>query len=298
VGQQINQFQQDIAQQIIDYCRKEGLQVGDRLTERKVGGVLGVSRSPVRSAFSLLAERQVIEHVPNSGYRLLIDAGDINAVWGDETPSEYERLYEQILKDRFAEALSNQNSERDLMKRYNVTRGKLLKVLLRLSNEGLLHRSQGHGWVFSEMLVTPAAYEASYEFRLALEPRGLLLPTFTIDMDRLNRCYEKHVRLLENGIESTTSTEQFELDAELHELLMSFCGNAYFLQAIQHQNSLRRAVEYESFYMCERMEESCREHIEIMDALRNNRVDIASTLLSRHLQLASASQQTFENKNA
>lgn len=296
MGRQVNQFQQDLAQQIVEYCSKEGLQTGDRLTERKIAMVLGVSRSPIRSALALLAEKSIIEHVPNSGYKLLVGGSELAAVWGDTAPSEYERLYEQILKDRFAEILPKQNSERDLMKRYNVTRGVLLKVLLRLSNEGLLYRSQGHGWVFSEMLVTPEAYEASYEFRLTLEPKALLVPGFKIDEVKLKRCYEKHLNLLEKGMESITSTEQFELDAELHELLMSFSGNPYFLQAIQHQNSLRRAVEYESFYMQERMEESCREHIEIMDALMKDRLDIASTLLARHLQLASEAQQTFEHK--
>lgn len=238
----------------------------------------------------------IIEHVPNSGYKLKAEGDELVSLFKIDEPSDFDQLYERILKDRFAEKIPQHLSERDCMRRYGVTRGQLLKVFLRLSNEGLIHRGQGHGWSFTEMLVTPQAYEASYELRLTIEPAGLLLAGFNVDSDKLERCYKRHVQILEKGLDNVSCAQMFELDAELHELLMSFTGNPYFLQVIQHQNSLRRVVEYQSFYLHERTEDSCHEHLEILDALRQGRREIASTLLMRHLQLASEAQKTFEEK--
>ncbi|MBL4639925.1 MAG: GntR family transcriptional regulator [Kordiimonadaceae bacterium] len=290
----INEFHKDIARQVIEYCERSGLKIADRITERNIGKELGVSRSPVRAAFSLLVKFDIIEHMPNSGYKLKVEGDELFARFKDDAPSEFDQLYERILKDRFAEEIPQHLSERDCMRRYDVTRGQLMKVFLRLSNEGLIHRGQGHGWSFVEMLVTPEAYVSSYELRLTIEPAGLLMAGFKVDKDQLDRCYKKHVKILKAGFDKVTCAQMSELDAELHELLMSFTCNPYFLNVIQHQNSLRRVVEYQSFYLDERTEDSCREHIEILEALRHDRKELASTLLMRHLQLASEAQRTFE----
>ena len=291
-----NQFHSDIANQIVELWESEGLKVGDRVTERNLASQLDVSRSPIRGALTLLVQHDVIEHIPNSGYKLKIESEQLSKHFKIDQASDTEKLYERILKDRFTEVIPKHLSERDCMKRYDVTRGQLLKVFLRLSNEGLIHRAKGYGWLFVDMLVNAKAYEASYELRLAIEPAALQVQGFQIDEDKLERCYLKHKKVLEKGTQSISSSDLFDLDAEMHELLMSFSGNPYFLQTIQNQNSLRRVVEYQSIDINERTEESCKEHLEILDALRNGKRELASTLLTRHLYLASEAQKTFENK--
>ena len=79
----------------------------------------------------------------------------------------------------------------------------------------------------------------------------------------------------------------FESNAQFHELLAAASGNTYILQAVQQQNRLRRLTEFHSVNNVERVKVSCREHLAILDALEQGDNEWASTLLHRHLEVAS-----------
>lgn len=282
-----------LSQQIIDLCRKEDYSTGHRLTERELATRLRVSRSPIRAALKYLASKKVIVAKPGSGYFLRRSGRQLERQIVEVPKATAETLYLRILRDRFAERLPDQVSEADLMRRYDVSRGTLHKVLIRLSQEGFAHRGEGHGWVFHEVLNNVENYKASYEVRLAIEPAAIRSPNFEIDRQRIERLYSLHNDVLEGNAKGMTSIELFELDAELHETVASFSHNKFFLEVVRYHNQLRRIVEYESFEANERTEESCVEHVQLLEALRKGDAEWAATLMTRHLKLAQSAVAVF-----
>ena len=71
-------------------------------------------------------------------------------------------------------------------------------------------------------------------------------------------------------------------------MIAEFSGNRYFQQAIRHQNNLRRMREYAEFtgMASERIVQSCREHLAIIEALGSGDLAWAEALLRRHLTQA------------
>ena len=283
-----------LSQQIIELCRREGWTRGQRLTERQLALKFGVSRSPVRAALEYLVNNGAIARTDAGGYVLAVEDVDLVNVATDVPPPAEEELYLQILRERFTGVLPEQVSEANMMRRYDVTRGQLLKALMRLSEEGFLVRGPGNGWQFKEFLQTVAAYQASYEYRLAIEPAAVRSPNYRPDMQKLKRLRKAHEQLVKpGGLGAISGISQFDLDAELHETIAAFSQNPFFVDAVRHHNRLRRVVEYESFDADERIEESCAEHIQILDALLADDREWAATLLTRHLTLASQSIDVF-----
>lgn len=287
-----NQLALQLGERIVQYCIANDLQPSARLTERKLAIELGVSRSPIRSALKVLADHNVLERA-NAGYVLACDRESLARLALDVPPAASDQLYLQVLHDRFARRLPEHVSEADLMRDYGVTRSTLNKSLMKLNQDGYISRSAGRGWTFHETLGTIEAYKASYEFRLAVEPAALNSPNYRIDKARVQRLLDRHLMLLDEGAGKVTGMEWFALDAELHEMLVGFSGNEFFLRAIKAQNQLRRIVEIESFYADERVRASFDEHVGILKALLDDECEWAATLLTRHLQLASESTEVF-----
>ena len=63
----------DLAQSILDVARQRGFKQGARLPEQQIASLCKVSRTPVRAALRLLADRGLVERDPEAGYRLAAD---------------------------------------------------------------------------------------------------------------------------------------------------------------------------------------------------------------------------------
>lgn len=290
-----NQLALELGEKIVRYCVANELQRGERLTERKLGGEFNVSRSPIRAALKLLEERNIIIR-SGSGYALALGPEDLGRMRLDVPAPASEELYIQILRDRFAGKLGEHVSEADFLRDYGVTRGVLMKALMRLNQEGYVSRSPGRGWTFISVLNSIDTYRASYEFRLAIEPAALGSPNYRIDRERVQNLLNRHLELFRRGAATVGAAEWFALDAELHEMLVDFSCNEFFMQAMRGQNQLRRAAEIESFYADERVRESFEEHIAILEALLKGDRSWAAILLSRHLNFAANSTEVFLSK--
>ena len=64
-------------------------------------------------------------------------------------------------------------------------------------------------------------------------------------------------------------------------------SNTFIVQAVQQQNRLRRLLNLQWSYGEDRIVQSCVEHLDILTALEKNDLQWASTLMRRHLELAS-----------
>lgn len=278
---QANAFHVDVAASILDLLRQHASASGERLSERELGKMLGVSRTPVRAALMLLAERGVVRLRPGSGWFVSrVPVGDgAKALRGG---LDLEELGMRMVRDRFVGETENHFSEADFIKRYEVSRGDLRKVLIKLSQDGMVERARGHGWRFLPMLDNLRAQRASYDFRIAVETASISSGTFEVDAARLRRSREEHERLVAGAL-NPNSRRLFEVNAGFHLMLAEFSRNEFFVQAIAHQNRLRRVIEYFVKVSPERLKNSCREHLAIIEALEKGDQRWASLLLERHL---------------
>ncbi len=282
---QANAFHVDVAASILDLLRQQEAAPGERVSERELGKVLGISRTPVRAALGLLSERGIVKLEPGSGWFVarLPAKGGARSLRGASL--DLEELGMRMARDRFLGITENHFSEADFIKRYEVSRGDLRKALIRLSQDGMVERARGHGWRFLPMLDNERAQRASYDFRIAVETASLTVGTFEVDAARLRRSREEHERLVASAVHPN-GKRLFEVNAGFHLMLAEFSHNEFFVQAIAHQNRLRRVIEYFVKVSSERIKNSCREHLAIIEALEKGDARWASLLLERHLTAA------------
>lgn len=269
------------AREIIAIARRENRPAGTHLSEPELAEQLGISRTPVRAALVHLQRLGAVSHELGRGFFLKRGADALSGLAEKFANSSGDPLYLRIANDRQDGKLAGAYSEAELMRRYRVTRGALLRTLARIQNEGWIERRMGHGWGFTELIDSPAAYEESYRFRAAIEPFGVLLPSFEADPAQLQALI-KEQRLLAGG-ERATPIELFEANCRFHETLAAWSGNRFVLQSLQRINSLRRLVEYQ---MIRKLSPRVGEHIQILDAIARQDLPGAASMLRTHLDAA------------
>src|SRR5918992_5544 len=290
----LSRVQRNVVNKILEYVQREDLPAAHHLTEKRLAEEFGVSRSPIRAALRILAQQGVVVAEGNRGHFLACDARALRERKLALAPPSDEALYERIARDRMRDRLPEQFAEAEFMRRYDASRAELVRALTRMSEEGFVHRSTGHGWAFLPVLNTEEAYVASYRFRMVIEPAGLLEPGFAVDAERLRRSREGHAHIIQlAGQGRLSGRDIFDTNAAFHEMLASFSGNRFILQAVQQQNRLRRLSEYYLYEDVSRVQALCQEHFEIMDAVLAGDLPWASRLLHRHLDVASRIRTAF-----
>jgi DNA-binding GntR family transcriptional regulator len=225
----------------------------------------------------------------NRGYFLATDAKDLSGLKllvndeGDEDDSYFE-----IAEDRLAGKLSQQVTENELMRRYDLPRSRLVKILNRIAQEGWIERLPGHGWEFRQTLTSRHSYEAGYRFRATIETAALLEPTYQVDREAFQRAREQQQAILEGGLQRLSRAHLFKINSELHETLVACSGNEFFLDSLKRVNRLRRLIEYRVTLDRSRLTRQCREHLEILDLLEAGKNQEAAAFLRRHIEGASS----------
>ena len=276
-----------IARQILDLISEAKFDPGHHLREQHLADALGVSRTPVRAGLKELTRMGAVEARPNQGFFLLKRSNELELLEIEQSKSNDQKLYEQLVHDRIAGILPESFTQTEISQRYDVDRGVLTRTLVKLSEDGLIARNAGHGWRFLQTLNSDVALRNSYGFRLMIEPTALLTPNLHVDRQMLKRLRAQHLRLITHpDITQVPAKEIFETDALFHELLAEASGNLFVVQAIQQQNRLRRLLEFGSYHNKRRVKEWCEEHVAIIDALRENKQEQAAELMRTHLQYA------------
>ncbi|MFR6754413.1 GntR family transcriptional regulator [Klebsiella pasteurii] len=276
-----------IARQILDLISEAKFDPGHHLREQHLADALGVSRTPVRAGLKELTRMGAVEARPNQGFFLLKRSNELELLEIEQSKSNDQKLYEQLVHDRIAGVLPESFTQTEISQRYEVDRGVLTRTLVKLSEDGLIARNAGHGWRFLQTLNSDVTLRNSYGFRLMIEPTALLTPNLHVDRQMLKRLRAQHLRLITHpDITQVPAKEIFETDAAFHELLAEASGNLFVLQAIQQQNRLRRLLEFGSYHNKRRVKEWCEEHVAIIDALRENKQEQAAELMRKHLQYA------------
>ncbi len=276
-----NELRQRLVGEIVDHIQRESLPAGSRLTETGLCQMLRVSRTPVRAALRELAKLGVVGHRPNKGYFTALPSHQIDV--SQPSDSDEERFYLKLTRDRFAGRLPNEFMEADIIRRYQVPRKTLTRVLQRLLREQLVEKRPGRGWSFSDMLESEEAHDESYRFRMCIEPAALLEPTFKVDPERLKASQQAHQDVIDGKSGEMSSIEFFQMNSDFHEMLAEFSGNRFFAKAMRRQNTLRRVLGYQWTYGAQRVLETCHEHLAIMSAVEAGDQLWAAHLLREHL---------------
>lgn len=276
-----------LANRILDFVREARFLPGHHLREQQLSEMMGVSRTPVRAALNLLAEKGIVESRKNQGFFLKATAEELHFLDVEVPATADQDLYSRIVEDRLSNALPETFTQTDIARRYDIDRMLLQKTLTHLVNDGLLARNSGRGWTFQPTLDTQIARHNSYDFRSTIEPAGLLLDTFRADNAALEKSRLQHLYVESHpDISSINPRQLFETDAQFHEMIAEFSGNVFFLQAIQQQNRLRRLLEFGGYTNRRRVREWCREHLKILAAIEAGDSKMAAELMKQHLATA------------
>lgn len=296
--QALSDLQARLARQIVDYIVKNQLHAGRHLTEETLAREFGVSRSPVWHALRYLGRKGVVEAQPNRGFFVAKSAHEIDADSLGVPNASDQRLFERIMRDRVTGKLTDVLTEAEFMRRYRVSRGVLRQALQQLSSQGIMQRTQGYGWSFLPSVDSEQAYEESYQFRMLIEPAGILEAKFKVEPAAFARVRATHRRMLDADPIKASLGELFEANVEFHETVAACSGNRYILQAVQQQNRYRRSIEYTGLISAERIAISCREHLAILDALELGDRKWAANLMHRHIQVASEIKSAYAKQPA
>jgi DNA-binding GntR family transcriptional regulator len=287
-----------LANQLLDVIRDARLEPGHHLREQQLADLVGVSRTPIRSALNLLAKRGIVETRKNHGYFLRKPFDSLHRIEIEVPSTADEKLYQRLVRDRLDNVVPDSMTQSELARRYGVDRVALTRTLSRLAEDGLIAKNRGHGWTFLPTFDSLVALKGSYEFRLTLEPACFLLPTFRPDLAAIERMRLQHLYLISHpDIITVGSAQLFETDAAFHEMCAEFSGNAFFVQAIQHQNRLRRLLEFGSYFNSRRVQDWCREHLAIIEAIATGDLSQASAKMRLHLEQALAAAPGAQQKD-
>ncbi len=276
----------DLAQRIIEVARARGFEPGARLPEQQLASLCNVSRTPVRAALKVLADRGVVRFEPETGYKLVADLS-LQADPATELPSAVENdLAEAILRDRAARRLDERLTVSAMVRRYGVDRKTVLKSLTRLSEEGLVERAPGQSWLFRPLADGPDGVSESYEFRLALEPVAISMPGFDLDAARASALRQAIEALLALPDQAFDIGECQRLDREFHAMIAAGCANRFVAEALTAHQRLRRLPGTTPGVSVFRLRQSTREHVAILDQLESRQFEIAADLLRVHLRLS------------
>ena len=271
---------------------------GARLAEQQIASLCNVSRTPVRAALRLLADRGVVHWEKDTGYTLAIDpAGTIEAA-ADLPSAEEDRLAESILRDRAARRLDDTVTASGLSRRYSTDRRTVLKSLRILESANWIEKAPGQSWLFRASHEGPEALAESYDYRLMLEPAALLAPGFRLDEAQATALRLAMEAQLASPEVSFDIREFQRLDLDFHGMVARGSSNRFVGQALADHLKLRRLPGALHGVNVFRLKQSTREHLAILDQLEARQFEAAADLMRLHLRLSRSQRPQAASRGA
>ncbi len=112
--------------------------------------------------------------------------------------------------------------ENELIRRYDVSRTHLQKVLSQIAGEGWLERLPGRGGAFNGSLAAGEACITAYQFRGAIEAKAVLSPDFKVDASASAGLRRQQERLLETDVNTLSRQQLYEFNTS--SMRVSFPG--------------------------------------------------------------------------
>jgi DNA-binding GntR family transcriptional regulator len=261
------------------------LAIDSHLSTQGLADRFGVSRSPIREAMLLLAEKGVLRQETNKGFFVQAVPDNVPEEGIGDAPQAYEEIndYHRIAEDWLTDRIPAEVTELMLRDRYDLTKAQLNDILLRAAREGWAERKQGYGWRFLPVAKTPEAFEQIYRFRMLIEPAAMLEPGFRLDRRVIDEQRRIQERMLEADIERLPAERLLHNGSLFHEELIRMSGNPFFHLSLVRVNRMRRLLEYRARLDRSRLFVQCKDHLEILTLLERGEVVEASFAMRRHL---------------
>src|ERR1700744_2715600 len=139
---QKNRFR--LANQILDVIREARMEPGHHLREQQLADLVGVSRTPIRSALDLLAERGIVETRKNQGFFLRKPFDTLHRIEIEVPSTIEEELYSKLVRDRLEHRIPISVTQSEIARRYDVDRVAVMRTLLRMAEDNLVIRNHIH----------------------------------------------------------------------------------------------------------------------------------------------------------
>jgi DNA-binding GntR family transcriptional regulator len=192
----------------------------------------------------------------------------------------YEEVLDLIMSRRIEPGALLQ--ERRLADHLHMSRTPVRDALLMLEGEGLLVRQGSRGLQVKSMNIQD--FVENLAIRKLLEPEAARLATGRLAKEQLDSLADRLAALIRQAATDGSAPERGEvraIDDELHSAISDAAGNAQMAIIIR---SLRRRTQFFDLRSVpERFESTCREHLAIVEALRDNRADEAASAMRKHL---------------
>lgn len=188
----------------------------------------------------------------------------------------YELISEKIINCEYPpNSFLNEQMLSDELK---ISRTPIRDALIRLQQNNLIKIFPKKGIVVTG--VTPEVISSVYEIRGLIEPYIVRIYSEKIDLEYLEVLHKKITEDLESGPVETTFDDQF------HKVITDACPNKYIQDSIYAANIQDRRIRVVSGASVNRLRDSHKEHLAIIEKLCNKEFEVAAVLLSNHLKNA------------
>lgn len=287
-----------LARQVLEQARMRGLRRGDRLPEQVFATACGVSRTPMRAAFRILAENDFLLHEPGAGYRLAVDP-EAGAEPLLRRLDRLERpLADRILADRWARRLDDVLSVAALSRRYGVPRHAVRNALSVLQQDGIVAHATGQSWSFRPILDTAGALADSLDLRLMLEPQAIRGPGFTLDQARVRQNRLDTAEALAAPPGGLSALAFHRIDTGFHALIARGAANRFLRDVLIGHQRLRQITQKEFATPEFRLRQALEEHMAILDSLERRQMDVAADRMVLHLRLSRNQRPDAANRGS
>lgn len=274
----------ELARRVIALILERGLKPAEHLPEQAIADACGVSRTPIRSAFKILEENGILSWKEEEGYQVKLSAQDglSEAMLGAADLEQ--SLFDRMLADRAARRIPDVQSVSALARRYTVSRVTVLNALKILARDGIVTQLPGRSWAFQPLLDTPRAISESFAFRLTLEPQAILAPGFGLDPPRAGVMRSRMREFLALPDARLGASAFRRLDIDFHVMIAEASANRFAQGALLAHHRLRAAGQKEAAPPPFRLRQAMEEHLDILDSLERNQLELAADQMVLHLR--------------
>lgn len=175
-------------------------------------------------------------------------------------------------------------SEVKLAETLGISRTPIREAIAQLDKEGLLRIIPGRGAIVAEM--TAEDIKEINDLRLVLEPLAAETALYNIPLSEVQvqrKVWESFLNKFDNGIEISPQALS-EADTRLHSLILDHCENhrlKNFLSVLRYQTLRYVFASWKTELF---MEETIRQHLEIVRQLEERNLEKLQTALRAHIE--------------
>lgn len=173
--------------------------------------------------------------------------------------------------------------EQDLCVHFNTHRGDVRLALFELEKKGIVQRIPNRGAIVRDL--APREVIEIYGVREELEVMAVRILPFPVpaaDLERLEALQREHSKAVDSG----DLLAVFYSNVYFHRALFGLCGNNCLIETIEYLAQKVSGIRSYAHAIPGTLNDTRRDHVEMIEALRHSRRDDLIALTRRHLKPA------------